>query len=65
MTWWEWALLVWVLASVPTALLVSGALGGPRRRPQRHRSRPAASERAEELGEVATSRVIRGRLIRG
>lgn len=65
MTWWAWTLLVWVLVSVPTALLVGCMVRGSDRAPQQRCPRPTTSENVEGLGDVATSRVIRGRLIRG
>jgi hypothetical protein len=64
MTWWGWALLGWALLSLPAGLLVGRVLHGSDQRPGGRR--PLVTTRSDigTLGEYATPRAVRGRMIR-
>lgn len=64
MTWWGWILITWALVSLPVGLLVGRVLRGVDR-PAQQRPHPATSQSVATLGDVATPRAVRGRLVRG
>ena len=66
MTWWGWVLLIaWALLSLPVGLLVGRVLHVGDQPVQERRPLLTTREEVGALGEYATPRAVRGRMIRG